>query len=139
MLFKKRSKLLLVGVGKFSSSILEKIKSLNVDDKVLFDVRLSLEEALINAVQHGNKADKKKKVLVEAYIDNDCLYVKVEDEGKGFNSENTTSSIEDRNIEKLSGRGVFLIKQCMDKVKFSKGGSRIVMVKYLNTHRKQEE
>jgi len=131
MLFQKRIKLSLKRVDKFSNSILKKVKSLNIGDKILFDIRLSLEEALINAVKHGNKADKNKKVLVEVDIDRNRLYIKVEDEGAGFNVESISPSIDEENVGKLSGRGVFLIKQCMDRVEFSRDGRQVVMVKYL--------
>jgi len=109
--------------------IFQKLKSEGVKEDVLFDVRLCLEEAVVNAIEHGNKENKKKLVYVTVKFSGRSIEVTVEDEGKGFDYKNIPSPTKGKNIKKPSGRGIFLINKLMDNVKFSGGGSRIKMVK----------
>jgi serine/threonine-protein kinase RsbW len=111
------------------------LKSLRLDDSTMFDLRLSLEEALINAIKHGNKLDKRLSIDIEFIIelmrDNNKLIVHIEDEGNGFDYQNLPDPTKEENLLKTSGRGVFLIRHLMDEVTFNKKGNRISMVKRL--------
>jgi len=109
--------------------IFQKLKSQGVKEDILFDVRLCLEEALVNAIKHGNKKDKKKLVYIAVKFINHIIEIIVKDQGKGFDYKNIPSPTKGKNIKKPSGRGIFLIKKLMDGVRFSNGGSTIKMVK----------
>ncbi|MCK9573409.1 MAG: ATP-binding protein [Candidatus Omnitrophica bacterium] len=109
--------------------IFQKLKSEGVKEDVLFDVRLCLEEAAINAIKHGNKKNKKKLVYITVKFSGRSIEMIVKDEGKGFDHKNIPSPTKGKNIKKLSGRGIFLIRKLMDSVKFSDGGNKIKMVK----------
>jgi serine/threonine-protein kinase RsbW len=120
----------------FTKDILEKLKACCVDQEFLFDVRLSLEEALINAVKHGNKMDRNKLVQVKIEAEADKVEIEIKDQGQGFDPEKVSVPTKGANLDKLSGRGVFLIKNFMDDVEFLDNGSRIRMVKYLKPKRR---
>jgi len=111
------------------------IKELNYDhlsSDVAFDIKLSLEEALVNAVKHGNKQDGTKKVFIRAEVtSNDRLEIEVKDQGKGFDYLNLSPPISEKKAASFSGRGVFLIQKHMDEVIFFDGGRGIKMIKYL--------
>ncbi len=107
------------------------LKDAGISDAVIFDVRVALEEALRNAMIHGNKMDPEKKVTVGAKITEKDLVVHVEDDGEGFEPESVPDPTDEENILKTSGRGVYLIRHLMDKVSYEHGGRRINMVKYL--------
>ena len=118
-------------IPAFVDSLFKKLESCGINHDIFFDIRLSLEEALINAIRHGNKMDKDKSVFLKVDVDNDRLEIEVKDEGSGFDYENIPSPTQGENLQKVSGRGIFLMKNFMDKVEFSDGGSRVKMIKHL--------
>ncbi|MFA6282195.1 MAG: ATP-binding protein [Candidatus Omnitrophota bacterium] len=109
--------------------IIKQIKSKDISEDDLFDIRLALEEALVNAVKHGNKQSLEKKVFLKIIIHSSNATIEIKDEGKGFDCDSLASPVEDENLKKTCGRGIFLIKKLMDKVEFFDGGSGIRMVK----------
>jgi len=114
--------------------IIKKIKSNDISEDDLFDIRLALEEALINAIKHGNKQDRNKNVLLKITINPGKATMQIKDEGEGFDYEKLASPVEPNNLKKPYGRGVFLIKKLMDSVEFFDGGSGIKMVKLMKQH-----
>ena len=131
MLFEDNIKLSLEEVSTFTKEIIDKLQASGIDEDALFDVRLCLEEALINAVKYGNKKDPSKRVFIRIVSEPDKIEMEVKDEGQGFDYERLPLPTEDQNLEKLSGRGVFLIKNLMNRVEYLDRGSRIKMIKYL--------
>jgi serine/threonine-protein kinase RsbW len=86
------------------------------------DLKTSVAEACINAVQHGNKGKPDARVLVAISLKQDTLLISVFDEGDGFKTEPKDPDI-DRIMENLDppvGFGVFLMKRLMDKVEFNR-------------------
>lgn len=95
-----------------------------------FDVEVALNEALANAVEHGCGHDPKKQIQVcVACEPNRGMLIIVRDPGSGFNPEDVPSPIIGRNVFANSGRGIFLINQLMDEVRFERGGTEIWMAK----------
>jgi len=93
-------------------------------------VELALAEALANAVIHGAKADASKIVECDVACDeNRTLLIVVRDPGIGFDPGKVPSPIQGEHIYSNSGRGIFLINQLMDEVKFRKKGTEIHMIK----------
>ena len=95
----------------------------------VFAVRLALEEALVNAIKHGNGLDPDKSVHVKCQIDQDRVLLEIEDEGPGFHPEDVPDPTLDENIERPSGRGLMLIRSFMTNVEFSSRGNCIRMEK----------
>jgi serine/threonine-protein kinase RsbW len=93
-------------------------------------VQLALNEALANAVVHGAKADPSKLVECEVTCDESRgMVIVVRDPGKGFNPASIPSPVNGQNIYSDHGRGIYLINQLMDEVKFLKNGTEIQMIK----------
>jgi len=93
-------------------------------------VQLALNEALANAVVHGAKADPSKLVECEVTCDESRgMVIVVRDPGKGFNPASVPSPVNGQNIYSDHGRGIYLINQLMDEVKFLKNGTEIQMIK----------
>jgi serine/threonine-protein kinase RsbW len=91
---------------------------------------LAVDEAVSNAIVHGNRQDPKKSVEVEGSIDAAVLRLKVRDEGSGFHrDESAPSPIDPVNLLAPSGRGLFLIESVMDEVRFTQDGRCIEMLK----------
>jgi serine/threonine-protein kinase RsbW len=89
--------------------------------------RLCLDEAMINAVMHGNRYDSTKRVRVRAYLCPANWCVIIEDEGPGFKEEDLPDPGAPENLLEESGRGVHLIRSMMDNVSYWKNGSAVVM------------
>lgn len=99
----------------------------------VFSVRLALEEALVNAIKHGNQLDPDKTVRVHCDIEQDRVYVEIEDQGPGYIPEDVPDPTLDENIERASGRGLMLIKSFMNKVEFNEKGNCIKLEKLRST------
>lgn len=95
------------------------------------DIELSLAEALANAVIHGAKEDPNKIVecLVACDQERGGILIIVRDPGVGFDPGSIPTCTMGENLYSDHGRGIFLINQLMDEVKFCKGGTEIHMVK----------
>lgn len=93
-------------------------KSARLDDGTFYRLLVATTEAVNNGILHGNKSDPKKKVTVTCTVSHDALVIHIEDEGKGFKPEAVPDPLEEENLLKTSGRGVFLMKSLMDGVKY---------------------
>jgi serine/threonine-protein kinase RsbW len=123
-------------VQKASAEINAFLKPLSLSDALLFDIRLCVEEAVINAMKYGNHFQKDKEVKVGVHVDGEQLYISVEDEGSGFDVKKLQDCTRGENLLKESGRGVYLIHSLMDGVLYNDKGNRIVMIK--NLQKKKE-
>lgn len=88
-----------------------------------------MDEALSNAIVHGNRGDENLKVHVRIYISSSRIVIQIEDQGEGFIPETVGDPTDRENLYKGSGRGLFLIKEMMDNVVFRKDGRLIEMEK----------
>ena len=120
-------------IKRISQEILGHLKNLNVDDSIHFDVRLCVEEAVRNSIEHGHSLDKNLPIVLTYTVDKDKIKIEIEDQGKGFDVKKVPNPGEDENIFKGSGRGVFLIRKLMDNVVYNKKGNKVKMTKFLRT------
>ena len=118
-------------VQKASTRALSFFKPLGLTDALLFDIRLCLEEALINAMKYGNNLQYGLPVLVAVEYSGERIQIAVEDQGKGFDPKLLKDCTSRENLLRNRGRGVYLIHQLMDRVHYSSRGNRLVMVKFL--------
>ena len=101
-------------------------------EQCLFAIKIALEEALVNAIKHGNKLDPRKRVTIEAAISPKEAKISIEDEGAGFDRSQVPDPLSEENLEKSSGRGILLIESYMSQVRWDHGGRRLRMVKQNN-------
>jgi len=87
-------------------------------------VELGLHEALVNAVRHGNAEDPSKRLRVRRITTPHWLVWQVQDEGSGLPPNARAASLPEQ-PEALSGRGLFLIHQCFEDVRWSRRGNRL--------------
>ncbi len=90
----------------------------------LATLQLGLQEVLVNAVRHGNGNDPLKCVRVRRILTPQWCIFQVQDEGAGVPLQARSSDLPDR-LDALSGRGLFLIHQCFDDVRWSRRGNRV--------------
>jgi serine/threonine-protein kinase RsbW len=101
----------------------------NLGKARLNNLLLAVNEAISNAMIHGNKASTEKKVSLKVEIYEDALKVYIKDEGKGFNPEEVPDPTSPENIFRDSGRGLYIMKSCMDEVSynFTPEGTELVL------------
>ena len=109
--------------------IVSRLESLEYSMRDVFGVRLALEEALVNAIKHGNGLDPDKTVRVNCLIEDDLLRVEIEDQGPGFNMGDVPDPTAEENLDRPCGRGIMLIKSFMTSVEYNAKGNRVVLEK----------
>lgn len=103
--------------------------TMGLDDGTMYRVLVAATEAVNNAILHGNQSDPTKEVRLCLQATNRLLTIRVDDEGPGFDPAKLPNPLEEENLLKEHGRGVFLIRSLMDDLKFLRfrKGSAIVM------------
>ena len=110
-------------------AILDCVHRCGFDPDSAFAIKLALEEAMINAIRHGNKLDPQKKVRIDAIVNPREARITIEDEGPGFNRATVPDPTCEENLTKCSGRGLLLMETYMTSVEYSNKGRRVHMVK----------
>ena len=108
-----------------------------LSDSVLFDIRLCIEEAVRNAIVHGNKNKKDLPVLINYYVKDGNFAIEIEDQGKGFDPKKVPNPLTGENLWRAGGRGVFLMHKVMDKVEYNSRGNKVFMVKFIDGNNKE--
>lgn len=99
------------------------------NEREIFGIHLAVEEALVNAIRHGNRSDSEKQVHVVCKLSPQHVLVEVTDQGPGFNPEVVPDCTAEENWERPSGRGIMLMRNYMTRVEYVDGGCRVVMEK----------
>lgn len=109
--------------------MLERFREEGWGDHDTFGLHMALEEAITNAIKHGNKYDKDKQVHIECNLSEHRIEVYVKDEGEGFVPEDVPDPTAEENLDKESGRGLLLMRSFMNFVEFSEQGTKVSMWK----------
>jgi serine/threonine-protein kinase RsbW len=118
-------------IGGAVEYLTERCCALGFDsDRLRLNFRVGLTEALANAMLYGNSRDPAKRVRVEAQCTVESVTVRVTDEGRGFDPAGIPDPTTPRNRFRGGGRGLYLIRQLMDRVEFNEQGNSITMVLY---------
>lgn len=99
------------------------------DDRDVFGVHLAVEEALVNAIKHGNHEDVGKSVQIEYRTTDDCVQIEIADEGPGFDPSVIPDPTTDELVDQPNGRGIMLMRSFMSRVEFSATGNRVLLEK----------
>jgi serine/threonine-protein kinase RsbW len=118
-----------VDIDNVCSVILRAMDDKGYSDNDIKHAKICVFEMLMNAIEHGNRNDTLKKVIVLYAITPDVLRVSVVDEGGGYDYSALPNPLEPENLLKDHGRGVFIIHEYMDEVLFNEKGNRILVVK----------
>lgn len=115
--------------SKVIELLLDQLAAANWANKDSFGIHMAMEEAIMNAICHGNQRQEEKLVHVVIELSEKAFYAKITDQGSGFNLEDVPDPTEDENIEKTSGRGVKLIQHFVDEVKYNEVGNSVELKK----------
>ena len=118
------------GISPLVESVMIIVQEMGCAAGKEYEVKLALVEALANAVRHGCKEDVDKTVqCVVACDEQRGMLIIVRDPGEGFDISEVQSPFVGENIFSTHGRGIYLINQLMDSVRFERGGTEIHMRK----------
>ena len=97
----------------------------NLSAEIYGNVLIATLEAANNAITHGNKQDEEKGVDIKFSWDTKELQLVVTDQGPGFDYRTVPDPTSPENVEKVSGRGVFLMEKLSDAIKFTENGRKV--------------
>ena len=95
----------------------------------VFHIQMAIEEAVVNAIEHGNKKNPAKEVHVVFLVDHDSAEMTVTDQGDGFDHENVADPTEEDRLDQPRGRGVLLIRELMSQAQYNAKGNSVWMRK----------
>jgi serine/threonine-protein kinase RsbW len=102
---------------------------LSLTDEIYGNLLIATLEAANNAIMHGNKGQEDKMVNILLTKENSKIVLRVQDQGTGFDYKNIPDPTSPENIEKINGRGVFLMQKLSDNIEFFENG-RIVQLTF---------
>lgn len=91
------------------------------------NILIAVTEAVNNAIQHGNHNNPEKNVTIEYNVDDESVTFSILDEGSGFDYQNLPDPTAPENIDKINGRGIFLMTNLSDKIEFDKNGKQVLL------------
>ena len=119
-------------------SIQERIEQLlqerQAHDHDIFSIRLALEEALVNAIKHGNQMDRAKTVRISYRFFSDRFECSISDEGGGFDPSEVPDPTAAENLERPCGRGLMLMRHYMSEVAYNSRGNGVTLCRVFRTN-----
>ncbi len=112
-------------IDQAEKSILGALEQCGYDQSACFAVRTAMEEALANAMLHGNNNEPGRAIKLEFSADATAIVIEVEDEGRGFDPGSVPDPTRPENVDIPSGRGIMLMKVYMTEVEFLSPGNRV--------------
>lgn len=102
-----------------------------IEDDIYGNIMVAVTESVNNAIRHGNKFDKDKNVYLSLFVEDNLLRFEIEDEGQGFDTETLPDPTSPDNLENPGGRGIFLMRNLCDEVKFSNNGKNVQLTFFI--------
>lgn len=123
----------LAAARQVEQCLLARLREYQYPDECLFAIRLALEEALSNAIKHGNRLDPEKSVCVRFSVKPQQVQIRIRDQGSGFDPSAVPDPTSDEHLEDPGGRGIMLMRAYMDEVSYNLRGNEICMVKRIGS------
>lgn len=110
-------------------AIMAEVTACGFCSDAVFRIKLALEEALVNAVKHGNRGDPGKQIIIRYAVNIEKAVVIIRDEGEGFEPEAVPDPTAPDRLPLPNGRGIMLIKAYMDAVEYRDHGREVYFMK----------
>ena len=117
-----------VACGEVVESIREAMSDAGIGEAASFAVRLSLEEAIANAIRHGHAGDVTRAIAISAEVSPKEVELTIADRGPGFDPEAVPDPTAEENLTIASGRGLALMRAFMTEVEIPPPGNRIILI-----------
>ncbi len=105
-------------------------ENFQMDDDIYGNIMISVTEAVNNAINHGCSGNPKLNVFLTLLVDNNAVKFRIKDEGTGFDYSEVPDPTKPENLEKPTGRGIFLMKHLADEVSFHENGTLVELCFY---------
>ena len=128
----------LAATRQVEQHLLTQLRAHNYPEDFLFAIRLALEEALSNAIKHGNGLDPAKVVTVRFAISTQEVQLIVTDQGRGFDPNAVPDPTTNEHLEDPNGRGIMLMRAYMDEVSYNSEGNEVRMLKRIRPSRSKQ-
>ncbi len=115
---------------KLIERLMSALDELHWEGRDLFHVQMAAEEAMVNAVKHGNRQAANKVVEIEFRASPRSVYMRFKDQGDGFVPAELPDPRDEDHLECTNGRGVMLIKEMMSEVRYNARGNEVTMLKH---------
>ena len=122
----------LAAARQIQGEIEQALQSVQFPETEIFAIKMAVEEALVNAIKHGNQMDPEKNVRVVYVAHAERFDVRITDQGPGFDPADVPDPTAPENLERPCGRGLLLIRYYMTEVSFDDRGTTIAMYKLRN-------
>ena len=109
--------------------LLRKMRAARWNRHECFAVRLAMEEAIVNAITHGNRYDTAKQVRIRCWLGPELVRIEVRDEGPGFDPADVPDPTDPERLQCPCGRGMMLMRHFMTRVEYDESGSTVVLEK----------
>ncbi|MGK7393789.1 MAG: ATP-binding protein [Candidatus Cyclobacteriaceae bacterium M3_2C_046] len=103
-----------------------------LNDDIYGNIMIAVTESVNNAIKHGNKNNKQKNVSLTLTLNENILKFIIEDQGNGFDYNNLPDPTSPENIDKPSGRGIFLMRHLCDEIHFKDEGKIVELYFYID-------
>lgn len=113
----------------------DSLQKLGADEDGRYWIGIAVREAVANAIKHGNLQDPAKRVDVDLGIEGDHLVIQIQDEGEGFEVEAVADPLDEGNLLKPDGRGIFYMHKFMDEIRYTfgpRGGTTVILRKRIS-------
>ena len=119
----------LKAAARLPNRIAKQLERTSFDPREIFGMKLALEEALVNAIKHGNRLDPAKKVKVVFQVLPERFEIRIADEGPGYDPGLVRDCQADENLTRPAGRGLLLMRHYMTEVVVHPPGNQLSMTK----------
>jgi serine/threonine-protein kinase RsbW len=122
----------LIDVDSFLEGML---RGYGLDESTIADIAISVTEIVNNGIIHGNKSNPEKEIEVSIHRKNSDIEIAICDQGEGFNPDIISSPIDDANLMREVGRGIFIVRSLMDAVNIQHHpgrGTQVILIKKVN-------
>jgi serine/threonine-protein kinase RsbW len=109
--------------------LLARLEEANWNQHDVFGVHLAVEEALVNAIKHGNQYDASKQIRIVCKLARNLVRVEITDEGQGFDPDAVPDPTADENLGNPSGRGIMLMRSFVN-IQYNDTGNQVILEKH---------
>ncbi len=103
-----------------------------LDDDIYGNILIAVTESVNNAIRHGNHEDPSKNVSLSMFLEESSVRFVIEDQGTGFDYNHLPDPTAPESLEKIGGRGIFLMRHLSDEVHFRNQGREVELIFYFN-------
>ena len=112
-----------------SEAILREVEAAQFNVDAVFAIKLALEEAMTNAIKHGNDRDPSKQVTIRYAVSPAKCAIVIRDQGQGFKPDCIPDCTQSDRLPLPYGRGIMLMRAYMDRVAYRRRGTEIYLMK----------